>query len=65
MMLAIRRCKMALLTKMITGTKIMKVHYLCLRLAWLYDGRIEELRSQKASEEIKKKKKKKKGGGGG
>ena len=49
---AIRRCKMALLTEMITGTKISESAYLCLRLAWLYDGRIEELRSQNASEEI-------------
>ena len=43
---------MALLTEMITGTKISESAYLCLRLAWLYDGRIEELRSQNASEEI-------------
>ena len=49
---AIRRCKMALLTEMITGTNISESAYLCLRLAWLYDGRIEELRSQNASEEI-------------
>ena len=48
---AIRRCKMALLTEMITGTNISESAYLCLRLAWLYDGRIEELRSQNASEE--------------
>ena len=33
---AIRRCKMALLSEMIVGTKISESAYLCLRLAWLY-----------------------------
>ena len=45
---AIRRCKMALLSEMIVGTKISESAYLCLRLAWLYEGRVTELIRQKA-----------------
>ena len=34
---------MALLSEMIVGTKISESAYLCLRLAWLYEGRVTEL----------------------
>ena len=37
---AIRRCKMALLSEMLVGTRISESAYLCLRLAWLYEGRV-------------------------
>ena len=33
---AVRRCKMAMLTEMVTGGKISESAYLCLKLAWLY-----------------------------
>ena len=51
---AIRRCKMALLNEMIIGTKVSESAYLCLRLAWLYEGRVTELISQKADDNITK-----------
>lgn len=51
---AIRRCKMALLSEMIVGTKISESAYLCLRLAWLYEGRVTELIRQKADNSVTK-----------
>ena len=51
---AIRRCKMALLSEMIVGTKICESAYLCLRLAWLYEGRVTELIRQKADNSVTK-----------
>ncbi|MGN0328916.1 MAG: DUF2225 domain-containing protein [Lachnospira sp.] len=41
---AIRRCKMALLTEMIMCGKPGESAYICLRLAWLYEGRIDRMR---------------------
>lgn len=51
---AIRRCKMALLTEMVIGTKISESAYLCLRLAWLYEGRVIELIHEGADDKKKK-----------
>lgn len=52
--IAIRRCKMALLSEMLTGTKISESAYICLRLAWLYEGRVAELIRQKADPDVTK-----------
>lgn len=41
--LAIRRCKMAMLTAMVIKQKISENAYLCLKLAWIYRGAIEEM----------------------
>lgn len=40
---AIRRCKMAMLTAMVINQKTSENAYLCLKLAWLYRGAIEEM----------------------
>ena len=45
---------MALLSEMIVGTKISESAYLCLRLAWLYEGRVTELIRQKADNSVTK-----------
>lgn len=47
---AIRRCKMALLTEMVMKGKVSESAYICLRLAWLYRGYIEQLREEGVSE---------------
>lgn len=43
---AIRRYKMALLTAMTKPAKLSECSYLCLKLAWLYQGAAEELEQQ-------------------
>ena len=48
---AIRRCKMALLTEMVTGGKISESAYLCLKLAWIYRGEIQEAKANGAAQE--------------
>ncbi|MGN0316473.1 MAG: DUF2225 domain-containing protein [Lachnospira sp.] len=48
---AIRRCKMAMLTEMVTHGKISESAYLCLKLAWLYRGKIDELMEMQAPDE--------------
>ena len=45
---------MALLSEMLVGTRISESAYLCLRLAWLYEGRVTELIRQKADNNIAK-----------
>ena len=45
---------MALLSEMLTGTKISESAYICLRLAWLYEGRVAELIRQKADPDVTK-----------
>ena len=47
---AVRRCKMAMLTEMVTGGKISESAYLCLKLAWLYRGEIEETKTNGGSQ---------------
>lgn len=42
--MAIRRCKMAMLTAMVINQKVSENAYLCLKLAWLYRGAIEEMK---------------------
>lgn len=48
---AIKRCKMAMLTEMVTHGKISESAYLCLKLAWLYRGKLEELTKAQVPEE--------------
>lgn len=48
---AIKRCKMAMLTEMVIHGKVSESAYLCLKLAWLYRGKIEELRQMQVPEE--------------
>lgn len=43
---AIRRYKMALLTAIKKPSKLSECSYLCLKLAWLYQGALEELKQQ-------------------
>ena len=50
---AIRRCKMAMLTEMVTHGKLSESAYLCLRLSWLYEGEIDDL-EQNADVDINK-----------
>ena len=40
---AVKRCKMAMLTEMVTGGKISESAYLCLKLAWIYRGEIHSM----------------------
>ena len=47
---AIRRCKMALLTVMVSHSKTSENASLCLRLAWLYRGAAEELEREGAKQ---------------
>ena len=42
---AVKRCKMAMLTEMVTGGKISESAYLCLKLAWIYRGEIQEAKA--------------------
>ena len=48
---AVRRCKMAMLTEMVTGGKISESAYLCLKLAWIYRGEIEEAQNTGETDE--------------
>ena len=41
---------MAMLTEMVTGGKISESAYLCLKLAWLYRGEIEEAKANGGSQ---------------
>lgn len=49
--LAIRRYKMALLTAMTKPAKLSECSYLCLKLAWLYQGAAEEINQQEEPDE--------------
>ncbi len=42
---AIRRYKMALLTAIVKPSKLSEASYICLKLSWLYKGRIEAIES--------------------
>ena len=48
---AVKRCKMAMLTEMVTGGKISESAYLCLKLAWIYRGEIQEAKANGAAQE--------------
>ncbi|MDD3238873.1 MAG: DUF2225 domain-containing protein [Lachnospira sp.] len=48
---AIRRCKMAMLTAMVIHQKVSENAYLCLKLAWLYRGAINEMQEAGTSEQ--------------
>lgn len=50
--MAIKRCKMAVLTEMVTGGKVSESAYLCLKLAWLYRGQIDEFLRHNVPEEF-------------
>ncbi|MDO5402060.1 MAG: DUF2225 domain-containing protein [Eubacteriales bacterium] len=53
--MAIRRCKMAMLTAMVIKQKVSENAYLCLKLAWIYRGAIDEMKTLKDNEtKIKK-----------
>ena len=42
---------MAMLTEMVTGGKISESAYLCLKLAWIYRGEIQEAKANGAAQE--------------
>lgn len=48
---AVKRCKMAMLTQMVTGGKISESAYLCLKLAWLYRGEVDEAKKNGVPDE--------------
>ncbi len=51
--IAIQRYKMALLTAMTKPAKLSEVSYLCLKLSWLYRGKIEEIEQEELTESQK------------
>jgi len=50
--MAVKRVKMAVLTEMVTGGKASESAYLCLKLAWLYEGQIDALEKHRVPEEF-------------
>jgi uncharacterized protein (DUF2225 family) len=50
---AIHRCKMALLTSIVKPAKLSESSYICLKLAWLYRGAVEELSAMDGDHEQK------------